>query len=162
MDITTHTPTSLVIERKPFVFRMVMISISAAALLLWFSSIKEYGPQAYYRFTHTGSIIISLIAAAVAIWVPEKMIADFDLKKSRFSFKRYKGVKLVEDVQAPFTEIKRCRLATQEKGGVSKYRVEFQIDGTWIPMTTTYFQDRYRIERVVKLIHQTTGTPISS
>jgi len=62
LEITDIGPRHLVLEEKPPLARLILVSVAGAGLLLTLGTMKEYGWQSWYRLTYWLGALVALLA----------------------------------------------------------------------------------------------------
>ncbi len=154
MEITTHTKDLLVLEDKRWVGRVFILAVGGAGILLLLSSMKEYGPQAWYRLTHWMGALLAVGATLVYVRTVFTIRLEVSRLHDKVRLSRLRGMNWEEIRQAPVSELTDLRIERKISGGRTLYRLAIRLKEEWVPVQHGFSLDFTQVEQAGKAVQR--------
>lgn len=148
LEITDIGPQHLVVEEKPPLGRLVLVSIAGAGLLLTLGTIKEYGWQSWYRLTYWLGALVALLAGAGWVVWGRSTRTEVRLAQRRLYHRQRRGLLPGTTQQVHLSRVQGLDWETQA-GTRPRYRLWLvQTDGSRMPLSHRFTPDEAGLRSV--------------
>lgn len=154
MEITTHTRDLLVLEDKHWVGRVFVLAVGGAGILLLLSSMKEYGPQAWYRLTHWMGALLAVGAALVYVRTVFTIRLEVSKLHNKIRISRLRGLRWEEIRQAQLSDFTDIRIERKSLGARILYRLAIRLKEEWVPVQHGFSLDFTQVEQAGKAVQR--------
>ncbi|MCB0838133.1 MAG: hypothetical protein KDD99_15780 [Bacteroidetes bacterium] len=157
MEVKTNTQDLLIIDDRPYIKQILLVAIGLAGFSLFLGSVKEYGIQAWYRFTYVAAIVMAIGGTFGFLYFTKTVRMVFDRVKKTFSIIHVQPVKSQMAQTIPLEEIQNVLIEkkVQKKSGRSMYRLALRRAGDSIIVPNHQFKPDYHTqEQMAKFIQK--------
>lgn len=138
MEIKQPSSRKLILTESQFIRQLVSLAVAGAGLMLIIGSIREYGPQAWYRTTYWGGALFMVMGTIYFLLGPWTSRIEVDLDLGQLAYKIRRGVRTHSQRDVPLEQIDQIRIEQltpqQAKSRQTHFRLSANINGTWTPL----------------------------
>lgn len=137
MEVKQISPRQLIVENRPFLEQLIPLAVAGAGLMLILGSIKEYGPQSYYRFTYVFGALMVFWGALYLLVGPKMSKVFLDLDTGKMEVTHKQGIRMLVKRFISIHAIEQIRIEERRKKRARKpsYRLAVKLEEEWVPIT---------------------------
>ncbi len=146
MEITTRGPQQLILEDKSPILRIVLSALVMAGLILPLATMKEFGPQSYYRLTYWMGGLLIILGAVSILFLYRSSQLHLDQEADRIWLLSKKGIRTVFRKEFRLSLIDDIRIEQHPRQ--EQYRITIHhIETGWHPISHRYQGDLSHIQQ---------------
>ncbi|MCI4668601.1 MAG: hypothetical protein MRZ79_10745 [Bacteroidia bacterium] len=159
MVVKQISPRQLIVENRPFLEQLIPLAIAGAGLMLIVGSIKEYGPQSYYRFTYIFGAIMMFWGVLYLIAGPKMSKVSLDLDTGKMEVTHKQGIRMLVKRFISLNAIEQIRIEERMKKRARKpsYRLAVKLKEEWVPVSHWSNRDLTSHEEAAKSLQRFVG-----
>jgi hypothetical protein len=151
MDVTQRTEKELQVEDRSPLLRIILSATVMAGLILPVATMKEFGPQSYYRLTYwIGGVLIAIGAVGILLLYRNSRL-QLDQEKDRLWLSYKKGLRLLRQKELRLSLIDDLRIEQHPKKESYRITIHHSEEG-WIPISHRYLKDLTRLKQTAAVI----------
>lgn len=137
MNVKQISPRQLILEIRPFLDQLIPLAIAGAGLMLIIGSIKEYGPQSYYRFTYVFGAFMAFWGVLYLVVGPKFSKTFLDLDTGKMEVTHKQGIRMLVKRFITIRAIEQIRIEERQKKRAKRpqYRLAVKLEEDWVPIS---------------------------
>jgi uncharacterized membrane protein YcgQ (UPF0703/DUF1980 family) len=155
MEIKKNSQDTLIIDDRPYIKQILLVAIGLAGFSLFLGSVKEYGIQAWYRFTYIAAILMAVGGTVGFLYFTKTVRMVFDKVKKELSIIHIQPLRQTTVRTVALEGIRKVFIQKKESSERSFFRIalESKTDGVIVP-NVQFKPDYHTQEQMAKSIQR--------